>query len=382
MDHDGHHRLKARAAGKPAEPPPESDEWEPPILKAVAAKDEGLDALMAAIARTAQFLERTGQRAERERARARMQFLALLREPAPPAALARLEREKGRLDEVAARIAAAEADPYALAETLAGSSPAEPMPAPSRPPDAVLVDGLEAKAAASTCSTRCRGCAALTHKSYCNEHRGRGSDNERLEFLGDAVVDLAVSHRLMERFPAADEGELSKLRAPASSTRRAWRGSRGSSGSASCSAGPRRGPDRRPGQELRAGRRARGGHRRGLPERGPALVLELVDRLFGDRARGRGRRAAAGRTTRRGFKKMVQTRLALSPRYRVVSEEGPDHSKTFEVEVTIGAELYARARGRSKKEAEQAAARETLTMLESGEEGARRALNSARRGIR
>ena len=56
--------------------------------------------------------------------------------------------------------------------------------------------------------------AALTHKSYVNEHRGEGlTDNERLEFLGDAVIDLAVSHRLMERFPGAREGDLSKIRA-------------------------------------------------------------------------------------------------------------------------------------------------------------------------
>src|SRR5512146_255719 len=57
--------------------------------------------------------------------------------------------------------------------------------------------------------------AALTHKSYVNEHRDEEglADNERLEFLGDAVIDLAVSHRLMERFPSAREGELSKMRA-------------------------------------------------------------------------------------------------------------------------------------------------------------------------
>src|SRR5512146_819020 len=56
--------------------------------------------------------------------------------------------------------------------------------------------------------------AALTHKSFVNEHRGEAlQDNERLEFLGDAVIDLAVSHRLMERFPDAREGELSKMRA-------------------------------------------------------------------------------------------------------------------------------------------------------------------------
>src|SRR5512138_1779300 len=57
--------------------------------------------------------------------------------------------------------------------------------------------------------------AALTHKSYVNEHRDEQGlqDNERLEFLGDAVIDLAVSHRLMERFPGAREGDLSKMRA-------------------------------------------------------------------------------------------------------------------------------------------------------------------------
>ncbi|HEX8539992.1 MAG TPA: ribonuclease III domain-containing protein, partial [Cystobacter sp.] len=55
---------------------------------------------------------------------------------------------------------------------------------------------------------------ALTHKSWVNEHRGEGfQDNERLEFLGDAVVNLAVGHRLMERFPQMREGELTPLRA-------------------------------------------------------------------------------------------------------------------------------------------------------------------------
>jgi len=65
-----------------------------------------------------------------------------------------------------------------------------------------------------TFSDQSLGLSALTHKSYTNEHPGEGTaDNERLEFLGDAVVDLAISHRLMDRFPNASEGELSKLRA-------------------------------------------------------------------------------------------------------------------------------------------------------------------------
>ena len=119
VEHDRQHRLKTRAQGKPAAPPPPSDEWEPPILTVIAARDQGLDPVMEAIARHREFLERTGQRAERERARARMQFLALLRNRLLQSALDRLEAEKGRLDEVALSIARREADPYALAETLA-----------------------------------------------------------------------------------------------------------------------------------------------------------------------------------------------------------------------------------------------------------------------
>jgi LAO/AO transport system kinase len=118
-DHDVHHRLRAKAQGKPAPPAPEVDEWEPPILKVIAARNQGLDPVMEAVANHRAFLERTGQRAERERARARMQFLALLRNRLLQSALDRLEAEKGRLDEVALSIARREADPYALAETLA-----------------------------------------------------------------------------------------------------------------------------------------------------------------------------------------------------------------------------------------------------------------------
>jgi LAO/AO transport system kinase len=119
-NHDAHHRrLKARAEGKPVEPTPGPAEWEPPILKVIAARDQGLEAVVEAIDRHRAFLESTGQRAERERARARMQFLALLRDRLLESALSTLEAQKGRLDEVALAISRREADPYALADTLA-----------------------------------------------------------------------------------------------------------------------------------------------------------------------------------------------------------------------------------------------------------------------
>jgi LAO/AO transport system kinase len=121
-DHDAHHHsmgavskehLSAKA------PLSLTSEWEPPILKVIAAKDQGLDGLASAIESHRAFLDGSGQRKTRERGRARAQFLALLRERLLCGALGRLERERGHLDEVASRIAEKSADPYQLAEELA-----------------------------------------------------------------------------------------------------------------------------------------------------------------------------------------------------------------------------------------------------------------------
>jgi ribonuclease-3 len=214
------------------------------------------------------------------------------------------------------------------------------------------------------------GLQALTHKSYVNEHKDENlQDNERLEFLGDAVVDLAISDRLMGRFPNASEGELSKLRALivnedglARIARRLQLGELLLLGR---------------GEELTGGRDKNSVLADALEAvigavyRGSGLgtVLEMVDRHFGDALEGvaQGR---SGLDYKTKLQEDVQTRMKVAPRYRVVSEAGPDHEKTFEVEVSIGSELYARATGRSKKEAEQAAARATLEMIQKGDTGA------------
>jgi LAO/AO transport system kinase len=94
-------------------------DWEPPIVPTVAVRDEGVRNLVDAIERHRAHLDASGGRRARDAARARAAFVALLRERLLAGALARLEAEEGRLDEVAARIAAREADPYALAEELA-----------------------------------------------------------------------------------------------------------------------------------------------------------------------------------------------------------------------------------------------------------------------
>ncbi len=206
------------------------------------------------------------------------------------------------------------------------------------------------------------GLAALTHKSYCNEHRGEAVvDNERLEFLGDAVVDLVVSHRLMERFPAADEGELSKLRALIVNEESLARVAR----------------DLRIGELLRMGRgeELTGGRDKSSVladaleavvaavylTQGVAGAMALVDRHFAEALDGVAE-GKSGDDYKTRLQELMQRQGRVPPRYRVVAEEGPDHAKRFEVEVSVGSEVFGRAIGRSKKEAEQAAARKTLEM--------------------
>lgn len=113
-DHDELHRFPE---GEPWSPE-DARFWEPPIVKTVATRDEGVTDLCEAIERHRAHLTATGMLKARETARARAAFVALLREQLLAGALARLAGEQGHLDQVAARIAAHEADPYTLADEL------------------------------------------------------------------------------------------------------------------------------------------------------------------------------------------------------------------------------------------------------------------------
>lgn len=119
MNHDAHHRMQIDVSGPKAPLAEKTLEWEPPILKVVAAKEEGLDALIEGIEKHRLHLEKSGDIKKRNRERAKMQFLLLLRERLMRTALGRLEKQSGQLEEVAERIAQRHADPYALAEELA-----------------------------------------------------------------------------------------------------------------------------------------------------------------------------------------------------------------------------------------------------------------------
>lgn len=204
---------------------------------------------------------------------------------------------------------------------------------------------------------------ALTHKSWVNEHQDEGvPDNERLEFLGDAVIDLAVSHRLMERFPDATEGALSRLRASIVDE----------SGLAEVA----RALDL--GRLLRLGRgeeRTGGRNKSSLLadaleaviasvylDGGLPRVLTMVDRLFGP-ALDRAGTPPSNRDFKTQLQELSHVILGGLPRYRVVEERGPDHAKTFVIELSIGERAVSRAEGRTKKEAEQLAARAALEEL-------------------
>jgi ribonuclease-3 len=235
-------------------------------------------------------------------------------------------------------------------------------PGPVSPPDDAVA-ALEVRLGIPL-PDRATALAALTHKSYVNEHRDEAglADNERLEFLGDAIVDLAVSHRLMERFPDAREGDLSKMRAAVVDEQGLSEMARALGLGALLRLGR--------GEELTGGRQkaslladameavvAAVYGCGGLP-----AVLGLIDRFLGDAFA----RASAG-TLDRDFKtqlqELTQSRIRATPRYRVVAEHGPDHSKVFEVEMDLRGEVMGRGAGRSKKDAEQAAAKTALDVL-------------------
>jgi ribonuclease-3 len=209
---------------------------------------------------------------------------------------------------------------------------------------------------------------ALRHASWCNEQQGeRGEDNERLEFLGDAVLDLVVGDRLMRRYPQLREGELSVTRAQVVSEA----GLSEVAGQLGI------------GQWLLLGKgeEKSGGRTKAsiLADAFEALIAAVyLDSGF-DAASAMVNRLLAQRIETVEFKgfydfktrlqETAQARLKATPTYRVVQEIGPDHDKRFVVAVTIGNDEWARAVGKSKKEAEQMAAADANFRLEGSNVG-------------
>jgi ribonuclease-3 len=207
---------------------------------------------------------------------------------------------------------------------------------------------------------------ALTHRSFVNEHEGEVlRNNESLEFLGDAVLGFVISSRIFQHYPDLTEGELSKIKAylvsAANLVQLAEQIHLGDFVLLSR------------GEEKTGGRTKR------------AIVVDAYEAIIGAIYLDGGVEAASGFVGRQiegflgsldlkqltygDFKSALQEFLhdlgRPEPVYRVVDEIGPDHRKTFVVQVIIHDEVIAESSGRTKKEAQQSAARLAMERLKS-----------------
>jgi ribonuclease III len=204
---------------------------------------------------------------------------------------------------------------------------------------------------------------ALTHKSYVNEQKGIACrDNERLEFLGDAVLSLVISEYLAACLPDSTEGALSKLKAQLVSESSLERVAR----------------RLQLGGYLKLGRGEELSHGREKASLLADAVEAVLAAVFLDGGFDASRRVTlhifAAEVSQIGvrvhqpgaedyktqFQEWCQKRFDTLPHYATIRESGPDHDKRFDVELTIQGEVVGAGSGRSKKEAEQQAAKQAL----------------------
>lgn len=234
------------------------------------------------------------------------------------------------------------------------------------------MDGLDAFIARLNLPIRDRTllARALTHSSWLHEHPGGATGhNERLEFLGDAVISLIVSRELYRRHPDDDEGVLSSRRAAIVST----------AGLATISMRARIGDDLRLGE----GEATRGGRVRpsvlasALEAVVGALFLDLgwseVDAWFRtiaatelDASLG----TSALKSPKSRLQEWTQRQTGERPAYRVVEAAGPDHERLFRVEVVVDGKPVGSGLGPSRRVAETNAAAEALQGLSRSDDGA------------
>lgn len=204
---------------------------------------------------------------------------------------------------------------------------------------------------------------ALTHSSYANEHREKGMpSNERLEFLGDSILGLVVADHLYRNYPTLPEGDLTRLRASL-----VCEGSLVEVAKALNLGG-----------YLKLGRGEESGGGRTRPSIQADAVEAMLAAVYLDGGIGQARKLIhalildgepqkkvnAGRDYKTALQEYIQRESGHTLAYRLIGESGPDHAKTFEMEVLLNGEPVGAGEGRSKKEAEQAAAKAALAKLE------------------
>ena len=200
---------------------------------------------------------------------------------------------------------------------------------------------------------------ALTHVSH--DRKKTGSNNEVLEFLGDAVLDLAISDLLIRRFPERTEGDLSRMRAGlVNSAALAQKAS-------TLDLGPLlflgKGEERSEGRNkasilagafeaLLGGVYQDGGYDEAQRIVERYFAADIIERTLGQQ------------DYKTRLQEISQLLFRVPPSYRLVSETGPDHAKCFVTEITVGGKVRGTGEGKSKKQSEQEAAKQALEELQ------------------
>jgi len=205
---------------------------------------------------------------------------------------------------------------------------------------------------------------ALIHKSYANEQQlDEHCGNERLEFLGDAVIELVISHILMEQAQDSSEGHLSKMRASIVNTDSLAAISRTYELS-DCLRLSR-------GEQENQGRKKKTILANSYEALAAAVyfdggydaVFKMIQKHFKPLI-DEAARLGYSRDYKSRLQELVQKLFNATPLYTIISEQGPDHNKTFEASVSINDQSYGTGHGGNKKTAEQQAARQALQQLE------------------
>ncbi len=200
---------------------------------------------------------------------------------------------------------------------------------------------------------------ALTHRSFLNENKTAKAHNERLEFLGDAVLELAVTHFLFEKFPQKPEGELTAFRAALVNTNSLAESAEkiGLNDLLLLSKGESKDVGRARLIILANAFEALLGAL--YLDQGFTVVDEFlkihiyqkIDAIISSRA---------WQDAKSSFQELAQEKRGTTPSYKTLRETGPDHDKRFTVGVFLGNEKIAEGEGLSKQEAEQAAAQAAI----------------------
>lgn len=201
---------------------------------------------------------------------------------------------------------------------------------------------------------------AVTHRSYLNEHRDATWDhNERLEFLGDAVLELVVTDFLFKKYPDKPEGELTAVRAALVNTV--------SLAAASEKLGINDFLLMSKGEAKDVGRARQYILANAFEACIGAMYLDhgydtaaqfIADQLFAKTDEIVRKRLWQDPKSR--FQELAQEHVSITPTYETIAQDGPDHDRVFTVGVYLKSDLVAEGRGRSKQEAEQAAAEKAV----------------------